>query len=90
MDFRELVNSRGLSPYRLETMTGIRHDKIQHYMSGRREPSLKSIIKIAKALNCHPVEVFESIYETYLKTKGKNEVKQTEVSSDKHTSVTAL
>lgn len=76
MDFREMMKAKGLNPYKLELMTGIRHDKIQYYASGKRFPNLKNIIKLARALECHPTEVFESLYETYLKTEqevGEND-----------------
>jgi len=73
MDFREMMKAKGLSPYKLELMTGIRHDKIQYYASGKRFPNLKNIIKLARALECHPTEVFESLYETYLKTEQEVE-----------------
>ncbi|MEM0369771.1 MAG: helix-turn-helix transcriptional regulator [Pyrobaculum sp.] len=73
MDFRELMRQKGFSPYKLELACGIRHDKIQHYAAGRRFPNLKNIIKLAEALGCQPAEVFNALYETYLKVQREVE-----------------
>lgn len=68
MDFRELMLSKKMGPYKLEKLTGIRHDKIQRYANGKMYPSLKNILKIAKALGCTPDEVFNAFVETYKRT----------------------
>ncbi len=45
------VSSRPMSQTELAKKTGLEPSAISHYECGRRVPSLKNLIKLAKALN---------------------------------------
>ncbi len=50
--FRNAVESKGFSLYRLEKKTNISTGNFYKWISGKREPSLDSLLRIAAVLDC--------------------------------------
>jgi len=48
---RELCKEKGVTPYRMAKDLGFPLTAVYHYMSGKRNPSVKRSMEIAKYLN---------------------------------------
>ncbi len=44
----------GLTQEDIAVRSGLKPSAISHFESGRREPSLKNVVKICKAFRCSP------------------------------------
>jgi transcriptional regulator with XRE-family HTH domain len=49
--FRQLLNEKGITPYRLAQDTGISQTTLCDWKSGKSKPKLDKLIKIANYLN---------------------------------------
>lgn len=49
--FVEITQEKGLTPYRVAKETGISQGLISEYKSGKKEPTLQNLIKIADYLD---------------------------------------
>lgn len=59
MRIKELRQKRNLSQDELAELSGVQQYLISSYEVGRREPNIKTMRKLAKALNVKITELFE-------------------------------
>ena len=59
INLAEFMNMRGIGQMALAERTGLSSAMISKYLNQKSTPTITSLIKIAKALNCHPDELYE-------------------------------
>lgn len=53
-NLKELIKAKGLIYVDVATYLGVSQQQISKYVSGINEPSLESIVKLSKLLECSP------------------------------------
>jgi putative transcriptional regulator len=56
---KEILTEKGITQYQLSKSSKIGYPLITAYYHGKREPSLKTLFKIAKALKVDPRELLK-------------------------------
>lgn len=70
---QQLMDERGMTQTHLGNIVGVRQQYISEIVNGNRSPSTRLIVRLAKAFDMRPGELFDKLVESILEDENASQ-----------------